>query len=173
VRTLSDQHPAYDPHSYQRGSVWPHDSVIAAAGLRRYGMAEEAWTVIDGLLGAVMCFEDIQMPELFAGLPKREFAVPVPYRMANVPQAWAAGSVLQMVRILLGLEPDVPAGKLYLDPALPPWCPTLVLDKLKLGPHQVRLRVARQPDGSHSVDCESPGIEVARGTPPWMEPPVD
>jgi len=31
VRTLSDQHPSYDPHSYQRGSVWPHDTVIAAA----------------------------------------------------------------------------------------------------------------------------------------------
>src|SRR5205823_9152631 len=59
VRTLSDQHPSYDPHSYQRGSVWPHDSVIAAAGLRRYGLNEEAWTILDGLLAAVMCFEDI------------------------------------------------------------------------------------------------------------------
>src|SRR5437660_1659908 len=78
LRTLSDHHPSYDPHSYQRGSVWPHDSVIAAAGLRRYGMSEEAWTILDGLLAAVMCFEDIQMPELFAGLPKGEFAVPVP-----------------------------------------------------------------------------------------------
>src|SRR5207244_1821681 len=99
LRTLSDHHPSYDPHSCQRGSVWPHDSVIAAAGLRRYGMNEEAWTILDGLLAAVMCFEDSQMPELFAGLPKGEFAVPVPYRMANVPRAWAAGSVLQLVRL--------------------------------------------------------------------------
>src|SRR5204863_275362 len=37
LRVLSDHHPSYDPHSYQRGSVWPHDSVIAAAGMRRYG----------------------------------------------------------------------------------------------------------------------------------------
>src|SRR2546421_6776304 len=80
-----------------------------------------------------MCFEDIQMPELFAGLPKGEFAVPVPYRMANVPQAWAAGSVLHMVRILLGLEPDLPAGGVYLDPALPGLGPRLELRGVGVG----------------------------------------
>ncbi len=169
IRTLSDQHPSYDPHSYQRGSVWPHDSVIAAAGLRRYGLNEEAWTVLDGLLAAVMCFEDIQMPELFAGLPKSESAVPVPYRMANVPQAWSAGAVLQMVRILLGLEPDVPAGRIYLDPALPAWCSRLGLRKLKLGPHEVRISVERRSNGQHVVDADSDGLEIVRGTPPWLD----
>ncbi len=169
IRVLSDHHPSYDPHSYQRGSVWPHDSVIAAAGLRRYGLVDEAWTVMDGILGAVMCFEDIQMPELFAGLPKNEFAVPVPYRMANVPQAWSAGCVLQMVRVMLGLEPDLPAGKVYLDPALPPWCPRLELHNLRLGDHKVRLRVERRPDGSHDVDGDTGGAELVRGAPPWLD----
>ena len=169
LRVLSDHHPSYDPHSYQRGSVWPHDSVIAAAGMRRYGLTEEAWTIMDGLLAAVMCFEDIQMPELFAGLPKSEFAVPVPYRMANVPQAWAAGSVLHMVRILLGLEPDMPAGRIYLDPALPAWCSRLELRKLRLGRHEVWLSVERRPDGQHAVDADTEGLEIIRGTPPWLE----
>jgi glycogen debranching enzyme len=171
LRTLSEEHPSYDPHSYQRGSVWPHDTVIAAAGLRRYGLVEEAWKMIDGLLSAVMCFEDIQMPELFSGLRKEEFAVPVPYRMANVPQAWSAGAVLQMVRILLGVEPDMPEGRLYLDPALPPWCPRLTVDELRVGQHRIRLHVERAEDGSCSVDVDPPaGLEVVRGTPPWMEP---
>ena len=173
LRVLSDRHPAYDPHSYQRGSVWPHDSVIAAAGLRRYGMVEEAWTILDGLLTAVMCFEDIQMPELFAGLPKGEFAVPVPYRTANVPQAWAAGSVLHMVRILLGLEPDVPEGKVYLDPALPPWCSKLELRNLQLGRHGVKLRVERRADGEHVVEAEADGLEIVRGVPPWLRVAAD
>ena len=168
LRVLSDRHPSYDPHSYQRGSVWPHDSVIAAAGLRRYGLNEEAWAILDGLLGAVMCFEDIQMPELFAGLPRTEFGVPVPYRMANVPQAWAAGSVLHMVRILLGLEPDVPAGRIYLDPALPAWCSRLDLRKLRMGRHTVRLSVERRPDGQHVVDADADGLEVVRGVPDWL-----
>jgi glycogen debranching enzyme len=170
LRVLSDQHPSYDPHSYQRGSVWPHDTVIAAAGLRRYGLDDQAWSLMNGLLSAVMCFEDIQMPELFAGLPKEDFAVPVPYRMANVPQAWSAGCVLQMVRILLGLEPDLPAGRVYVDPALPAWCPTLTLSKLHLGAHQVRLQVKRAPDGACSIDADAPaGLEIVQGIPPWRE----
>ncbi|TMD39308.1 MAG: amylo-alpha-1,6-glucosidase [Chloroflexi bacterium] len=173
LRVLSSHHPSYDPHSYQRGSVWPHDSVIAAAGMRRYGMSEEAWTILDGLLAAVMCFEDIQMPELFAGLPKGEFAVPVPYRMANVPQAWAAGSVLHMVRVLLGLEPDMPAGRIYLDPALPAWCSRLELRKLRLGRREVRITVERKADGRHSIDADAPGLEIVRGTPPWLELAAD
>src|SRR6267378_2790783 len=170
LRTLSEDHPSYDPHSYQRGSVWPHDSVMAAAGLRRYGLVEESWKILDGLLTAVMCFEDIQMPELFAGLRRSEFAVPVPYRMANVPQAWSAGAILQMVRILLGVEPDVPEGKLYVDPVLPPWCPVLTLHKLQVGGHEVRVHAERKEDGSCTLDVQAPAsIEVVRGTPPWME----
>ena len=169
LRVLSDRHPSYDPHSYQRGSVWPHDSVIAAAGLRRYGMDEEAWTMLDGLLGAVMCFEDLQMPELFAGLPRNQFAVPVPYRMANVPQAWSAGSILHMVRILLGLEPDLPAGRVYLHPALPPWCPELAISGLKLGRHELRLSVRRREGGGHDVDADAGGLDVVQGVPAWLE----
>jgi glycogen debranching enzyme len=170
LRVLSDEHPSYDPHSYQRGSVWPHDTVIAAAGLRRYGLVEQAWSLMDGLLSAVMCFEDIQMPELFAGLPRKEFAVPVPYRMANVPQAWSAGCVLQMVRVLLGLEPDLPAGRIYVDPALPPWCPDFEFSKLRMGAHEISLSVRRGEDGTCSVDAETTsGLEVVRGSPPWLE----
>ena len=39
IRTLSAEHPAYNPYSYQNGSVWPHDNGIIATGFRRYGFA--------------------------------------------------------------------------------------------------------------------------------------
>ena len=39
IRTLSANHPAYNPYSYQNGSVWPHDNGIIALGFRRYGFA--------------------------------------------------------------------------------------------------------------------------------------
>ena len=93
LRTLSSDHPSYDPHSYQRGSVWPHDTMIAAAGMRRYGRDEEAWRLIDGILEAASAFDGFQLPELFAGLQRQPLDAPVPYERANVPQAWAAGSV--------------------------------------------------------------------------------
>src|SRR5207302_669052 len=40
VRTLSARHPAYNPFSYQLGSVWPHDNAICAAGFRNYWLDE-------------------------------------------------------------------------------------------------------------------------------------
>jgi hypothetical protein len=89
--------------------------------------------------------------------------------MANVPQAWAAGAVVHMVRILLGLEPDMPAGRIYVNPALPPWCPHLTIEDLQVGPHRFRLSVKRAEDGSCSVQSNAPaGLKVVRGTPPWM-----
>ncbi|MGT2467495.1 MGH1-like glycoside hydrolase domain-containing protein [Mesorhizobium atlanticum] len=42
IRTLSADHPAYNPNSYQNGSVWPHDNGLIALGFRRYGFFEEA-----------------------------------------------------------------------------------------------------------------------------------
>lgn len=58
LRTLSSQHVAYNPLSYQRGSVWPHDTALAAAGMWRYGLREEAAQLLQALLEAAGAFED-------------------------------------------------------------------------------------------------------------------
>jgi glycogen debranching enzyme len=169
LRTLSSDHPSYDPHSYQRGSVWPHDTVIAAAGMRRCGRDQDAWRLIDGILAAASALEGYQLPELFAGLQRGHLDTPVPYEQANVPQAWAAGSVFHAIRILLGLEPDVPSGRIYLDPALPPWCSELVLDNLRVGGQRLKISARRRSDGS--CEAEVSGhlgpLEVVLGPPPW------
>ncbi|HEY8674566.1 MAG TPA: amylo-alpha-1,6-glucosidase, partial [Candidatus Dormibacteraeota bacterium] len=157
LRTLSSDHPSYDPHSYQRGSVWPHDTMIAAAGLRRYGRIEDSWRLVDGLLSAVSSFDRLQMPELFSGLQRRRPDVPVPHANANVPQAWAAGSIFHAMRMLLGVEPDVPGGRIYVDPMLPPWCPELTLDNVRIGADRFRITAWRRSDGNHEIDVESSG----------------
>jgi glycogen debranching enzyme len=171
LRTLSTHHPAYDPHSYQRGSVWPHDTMLTAAGLRRYGRTEDAWALIEGLLSAATAFERAQLPELFAGLPRVPPDVPVPYERANVPQAWAAGSVFHAVRVLLGLEPDVPGGRVYIDPALPPWCPQLQLDNVRVGTWRLSVAAWRRPDGGSDAHVEVEGgrLAVVPGRPPWSD----
>ena len=174
LRTLSSDHPSYDPYSYQRGSVWPHDTMIAAAGLRRYGRIEDSWRLIDGLLDAVSSFERLQMPELFSGLERVRPDVPVPFEKANVPQAWAAGSIFHAVRILLGIEPDLPNGRVYIDPMLPPWCPELTVDNVRIGTTRWRISARVRPDGTHEVEVDNsaPGLCVVRGSPPWMELPT-
>lgn len=174
LRTLGTEHPAYDPHSYQRGSVWPHDTMLAAAGMRRYGCTEWFWRLVDGLLAAVSAFERPQMPELFCGLQRGQPDVPVPYEQANVPQAWAAGAVFQAVRLLLGLEPDVPNGRVYVDPLLPPWCPELTLDNVRVGGERLTVHAWRREDGRSQAEVSTRGhLTVVHGRPSWMELPAD
>jgi glycogen debranching enzyme len=144
IRTLSRDHPGYNPLSYQNGSVWPHDNGIIAVGFRQYGFAEEAARVARAVSDAGSCFALYQMPELYAGLERDDANFPVQYPEANVPQAWAAGSVFSLLQALLGLEPDAPRGKLYIDPVLPDWLPDLTLTDLRLGQHSFDLRFWRE-----------------------------
>ena len=96
----------------------------------------------------------------------------MPYRGANVPQAWGAGAVLHAVSVLMGVEPDVPAGRLYVDPALPEWCPELSLEHVQVGPHRLRLHARRLADGTSTIDVDAPvELEVVRGVPAWLDPP--
>jgi glycogen debranching enzyme len=135
VRTLSSDHPAYNPFSYQTGSVWPHDNATIAGGFRRYGFAAEAAQVAKGIFDAAERFAALRLPELFSGLPRVPASFPVPYIGANVPQAWAAGSVFRFVAILCGLHAttDAAGSRLYVNPALPDWMPEIRLRNLRVG----------------------------------------
>ncbi len=41
IRRLSALHTAYNPYSYHRGSVWPHDNAFIAHRFKRYGYTDE------------------------------------------------------------------------------------------------------------------------------------
>ena len=135
VRTLSSEHPYYNPFSYQTGAVWPHDNATIAGGFRRYGFAAEAAQVAKGIFDAAERFSALRLPELFAGLPRIPAGFPVPYLGANVPQAWAAGSVFRFVAILCGLHAttDAEGSRLYVNPALPDWMPEITINNLRVG----------------------------------------
>ncbi|MGZ4412060.1 MAG: amylo-alpha-1,6-glucosidase [Gaiellaceae bacterium] len=152
IRTLSNRHPAYWPFSYQCGSVWPHDNAIIAAGLRRYGLDEEAARVARAIFDAAQRFQSRRLPELFAGLHRDEGGFPVQYLGANVPQAWAAGAVVQLLEALLGLEPDAAGKSLRLRPALPAWLSSVAIENLTLGASSVDLEVQRRSDGTHTLE---------------------
>jgi glycogen debranching enzyme len=162
IRTLSSRHPAYNPLSYQRGAVWPHDCVIAAAGLRRYGLDEPAWRVLRGVFDAAARFRAGRLPELYAGLARDEAGLPAPYPGANVPQAWAAGAIVHALDVLLGLEPDAPRQLLRLSPALPDWLPELRLEGLAVGRGTVDLTAARTADGGSKLEVDSGGSVTVR-----------
>jgi glycogen debranching enzyme len=116
IRSLSSEDAAYNPLEYHNGTVWPHDTAIAAEGMRRYGFRDEAGRVCEALLRAAEAF-GYQLPEVFAGFARDQTNTPVEYPNALTPQAWAAGAPLLALRTLLGL--DAVGGKLRRSPHLP------------------------------------------------------
>jgi len=131
IRTLSAENAGYNPISYHCGSVWPHDNALCAAGLMRYGFADEAHQVMRGMVDASRWFGDL-LPELFAGMPRDGLSFPVSYPTSCSPQAWAAASPLLFLRTLLRFEPDIRANKLHLAPAVPDWIGTLRLERIPI-----------------------------------------
>jgi glycogen debranching enzyme len=158
LRTLSAKHARYNPLSYQRGSVWPHDTALAAAGMWRYGLRGEAAKVLRAVLEAACAFEGDRLPELFCGFD-RSIGPPVPYREANVPQAWAAAVPVLALQLFLGLVPDAPRGRCFVAPWLPEWLPSLKVRRIAVGEGTVDV-VATRDGGETAVETTSSGVEV-------------
>ncbi len=107
IRTLSAIEKGYDPYSYHRGSVWPHDTGIVVAGMSRFGFLHEAADVATAVAEAVDRFPNQRVPELFSGIERDGAqAIPMPYPLACAPQAWSAGAVWLMLQSLLRLDID-------------------------------------------------------------------
>lgn len=140
IRTLSSRNPAYNPHEYQRGSVWPHDNAIIAFGAKQYGMWEEANKIAKAIFDAAAAFQGYRLPELLAGLERTPGSFPVQYLGANIPQAWAAGSVFMLLRAILGINANVQRNELQLDPTLPEWLPEITLTNFKVGDQKMAIR---------------------------------
>ncbi|MBA2470700.1 MAG: hypothetical protein H0V41_00090 [Pseudonocardiales bacterium] len=152
LRTFSAEMAGYNPISYHVGSVWPHDTVIACEGLRRYGLDDAAMRLIGDLLDALSIFDD-RLPELFGGHHREPSDFPVPYPTACRPQAWAAGVALAIVALCLGLQPDVPAGTVSLNPVLP------------RGLHRIEVHGIPFPGGELSVAHDGDGTKVIEAPP--------
>ena len=152
VRTLATREVAYDPCSYHNGSVWPHDSAMGAAGLRRSGFPNEAEQVARAVLQAGMAFPKRRLPELWCGNDRETDSPPESYRNSCSPQAWAAGSAFQLITALLGLEADAGRGRLRIAP----------VETALWG----RLEVTGLHFAGHRIDFSVDGTSVKVGTLP-------
>lgn len=136
LRTLSSTASRFNPMGYHNGSVWPHDTAIAIAGLLRYrhipGAMQLAERLATGLLEAILEY-GARPPELFCGFARTEFRSPVPYPTSCSPQAWASAAPLLLMRSFLGLQPDAPSRTLTIAPRLPERAGTVRLADLRLG----------------------------------------
>jgi glycogen debranching enzyme len=164
VRTLATDMSAYNPMSYHNGSVWPHDTSIAIAGLANYGFVQETHQMALSLLDASEHFGG-RLPELFCGFSRADFARPVPYPTSCSPQAWAAASSRLVLRSLLRFNPDLPHGQIQLCPMVPERLLPVRLENVPLA--GTRVSIAIEADGRVDVSNLPPGIElVTSHTPP-------
>jgi glycogen debranching enzyme len=149
VRTLSSRERPYNPMSYHNGSVWPHDTALAAVGMRNYGMTSQFTTLATGIFESVLQFDDMRMPELFCGFPRVAGHAPTRYPVACSPQAWASGVVFHLVGAMLGLRPEAADNQITLSrPTLPGWLTWIEARGLRVSKSRLGVRVSQGSDGA-------------------------
>ena len=159
LRTMDARHPFFNPLGYHTGSVWPHDTAIAIDGLARTGYPEVAASLSAGLLRAGARFNH-RLPELYGGWSEEQGPL-LDYPAACRPQAWSAAAGVVLVRAALGLEADVPAGRLTVTPAseFSAWFPMRVTGLSVAGQELI---VEVDAEGRAAVDTAAQ-IEVTVG----------
>ena len=140
LRTLASTMGAYNPMSYHNGSVWPHDTAIAVAGLMRYGFTTQAQQLGGDVLAAAAQFGG-RLPELFCGFDRDEFPTPIPYPTSCSPQAWSAAAPLLVMRALARLDPDLPHQLITVGPVLPSQMLPLRIEQLPIGDMRLTIEV--------------------------------
>ncbi len=162
LRTFAAGQPGYSPLGYHTGTVWPHDTAIAVAGLTRAGRHEAAALLAAELLDAAAALPEQRLPELYCGFDRARSGEPVAYPAACAPQAWAAAAPLLVVRSLLGLRADAPSGTLHVEhPRLPPGTTRLEVAGLRFAGARVDLRFRRVRDAVRVEVGRAPaGLEI-------------
>jgi len=146
IRTLAVGMARFNPMSYHNGSIWPHDTAIALAGMARYGEREGVAKVFGDLFQAATYFE-MRMPELLCGFARESDEPPIAYPVACMPQAWAAGSTFMMLQACLGLTIDAARGEVRLArPSLPAGVDQLSLERLAVGEACIDIHFQRAGD---------------------------
>jgi glycogen debranching enzyme len=168
LRTLSSQHPAYNPFAYHLGSVWPAANSLIGLGLKRYGFSAHLHRLAKAIFDASQLFEYDRLPEVFGGQP-RDHRHPHPgiYPNANSPQAWSAGAVALLVTSMLGLIPLAPRETLIVDPDLPEWLPELIVTDIPVGSARIGLRFRRDRSGytHHEIIGRTGPVRLYRPEP--------
>lgn len=172
IRTLSSDHPSYNPLAYHLGAVWPVENATIALGFKRYGLDAHANRLIAAMFAAADRFRHRRLPEALGGHSRETAPIPTVYPASNSPQAWSASSTIQMAQTLLGLYPFAPAHLMAIvRPALPEWIDSVIVRNLRVGTGRVSIRFERARDGSTTYDTfdRSGPLHLIEVPPPQAE----
>lgn len=170
VRTLSSEHPAYNPYAYHRGTVWPVEHGPFAVGAYRYGRHDRVEQICRAQFELAALFEHYRLPECVAGHPRdADHPFPALYPAANSPQAWSSTTAYTLLQAMLGLQPFAPLRLLFVDPCLPPWLPEITISRMRVASAVVSLRFFRTADGrsDYEVLGKEGNLLIVRQPSPW------
>jgi glycogen debranching enzyme len=162
-RTMSQDERVFNPLSYHRGSVWPHDNAMAAHGMALYEFREPANKLFTALFQAAINFRNYRLPELFCGIERREYDNPVQYPVSCSPQAWASGAVFLILMSVLGIRPSAQRKELNIvNPTLPEFLDSLKVRNMRVGNSRVGLDFERRGERTfcNIVDVEGDKLLV-------------
>jgi glycogen debranching enzyme len=168
IRTLSAQHPVFNPMSYHNGSIWPHDNALVVLGLAHYALAPRTLPVVSAMREAAANMEFLRLPELYCGMRRSDGVRPVLYPVSCSPQAWASGAMFMLLQALLGVLPEAPDGVLHVrNPVLPEFLQELTINDLRVGRSRVSLHFTRYGEltlvNLHRIDGEPLQVRIEFG----------
>jgi glycogen debranching enzyme len=152
IRTLSSEHPSYNPIGYHLGSVWAVENATIGFGLRRYGFDRRFLDLMESMIDLASLYPCFRVPECVGGYARSGFPHPGAYPQANAPQGWNQSALPLLIHTLLGLQPVAALDLLVVDPVLPAWLPEVTLERIRVGGATATLRFYRDPDGESHVE---------------------
>lgn len=151
IRSLSANHPDYDPNAYSAGAVWG----LGSSGVSTVFWAEHrpftAWSIWHGLVAWESLDSPGHLHEVMAG----DLFHP---ELESVPeQTWSsAGFLTAAVHGLLGLEIHAQTRTLTFTPHLPATWGELDIKRLRVGSSRLNLHLS-EDDRAISLVVDNPG----------------
>ena len=97
---------AYNPLSYHNGTVWPHDNSLDRLGAGAPRALAARRSASCARCSTRRATSTTSCRRCSPGCRRAETPFPIAYPTAARPQAWAAGTPVLLLQLLLGLQPD-------------------------------------------------------------------
>jgi glycogen debranching enzyme len=139
ARPLSATSPLFDPLHYNNGAVWPFVTGWVSLAQYRYHNPLAGKFALDAIARTGFDHSLGRNPEVISGRLYKPLDTAVPQ------QFFATSMVLTpLIRGLLGLDVDVPAGRVTLAPHLPPEWDSVRVDNVPVGQGVLSISLRRQ-----------------------------
>jgi len=152
ARPLSATSPLFDPLHYNNGAVWPFVTGFVSLAEYRYHNAPAGLFALDAIARTGFDESRGRNPEVISGRLYKPLDTAVPQ------QFFATSMVLTpLIRGLLGITVNVPAGRVTLAPHLPPEWDSVAVDNVPVGTGRLSFTVRRMPGAMTAVVQRSGG----------------